>query len=42
VAYYVSDDLKLDISAGTGLSEQAIDNYVALGISFRLAAFTNR
>jgi len=40
LAYYVSDDLKLDISAGTGLSEAAIDNYIALGISFRLAAFT--
>lgn len=42
VAYYVSDDLKLDISAGTGLSEGAIDNYIALGISFRIAAFTKR
>lgn len=42
IAYYVSDDVKLDISAGLGLSDQAIDNYVAVGLSFRFAAFTKR
>jgi hypothetical protein len=41
-AYYVNDNIKLDVSAGAGLSEQAIDNYVALGLSFRFAAFTKR
>jgi len=40
IAYYVSDDIKVDLSAGSGLSEQAIDNYVAVGLSFRFAAFT--
>lgn len=42
LAYYVNDDVKLDISAGFGLSEQAIENYVALGLSFRFSAFTKR
>lgn len=41
-AYYVNDNIKLDVSAGAGLSEQAIDNYAALGLSFRFAAFTKR
>jgi hypothetical protein len=42
VAYYVNDDIKLDVSAGVGFSEQAIDNYIAVGLSFRVAAFTKR
>lgn len=42
IAYYVNDHLKLDLSAGVGLSEQALDNYIALGLSFRFAAFTKR
>jgi len=36
IAYYVSDDLKLDLSAGKGLSRYAFDNYIAIGFSFRL------
>lgn len=42
IAYYVNDDIKLDISGGLGISESAIDNYVAVGVSFRFAAFTKR
>jgi hypothetical protein len=38
----VNDDIKLDVSAGVGISEQAIDNYIAVGLSFRVAAFTKR
>jgi hypothetical protein len=35
VAYYISDDLKLDISSGFGINKKAQDNYVAIGASFR-------
>lgn len=42
IAFYVSDDVKLDLSAGIGISEQSIDNYVAIGLSFRFAAFAKR
>ncbi|MEP7237071.1 MAG: transporter [Ferruginibacter sp.] len=38
IAYYVNDDLKLDISAGFGISKRAPDNYVAIGVSFRFKA----
>jgi Putative MetA-pathway of phenol degradation len=36
IAYYINDDLKLDISAGKGLSKYTFDKYVAIGLSFRL------
>ena len=35
IAYYLSDDMKLDVSGGFGLSEAAPKNYFALGFSFR-------
>jgi len=38
-AYYVTDDLKVDISSGFGISKAAPDWYVAAGISFRFKAF---
>ena len=36
IAYYLTNDLKLDISGGFGISEAAPKNYFALGISFRI------
>lgn len=35
IAYYINDNIKLDISAGVGISKEAPDNYFALGCSFR-------
>jgi hypothetical protein len=35
IAYYFSDDTKIDFSGGFGLSKTAVDNYVAIGFSFR-------
>jgi hypothetical protein len=35
LAYYVSNNVKFDISAGVGISEAAPDHYIALGFSFR-------
>jgi hypothetical protein len=35
IAYYVTDNFKLDISAGIGISENAPPNYFAVGVSFR-------
>ena len=35
IAYYFSDDTKIDFSGGYGLSENAIDWYTAIGFSFR-------
>jgi len=35
LAYYISKDLKVDISGGVGISEAAPKNYVAIGFSFR-------
>jgi len=35
IAYYVSDNFKLDISGGVGISENAPPNYFAFGVSFR-------
>ena len=35
IAYYFSDDSKIDFSGGFGLSKEAIDHYVAIGYSFR-------
>ena len=36
VAYYLSNDVKVDVSAGLGLTEAAPKNYFALGFSFRV------
>ncbi len=35
VAYYLSDDLKIDLSGSYGLTEAATDHYIAIGFSFR-------
>jgi hypothetical protein len=35
IAYYFSDNIKIDFSGGFGISEQAVDNYFAIGFSFR-------
>lgn len=35
IAYYINDNVKLDISGGGGISKAAPKNYVAAGISFR-------
>lgn len=42
IAYYVSDDIKVDVSAGFGLTAAAIRHYAALGCSFRFSALGNR
>jgi len=36
IAYYVTNDLKVDISGGFGISEASPRNYGAIGISFRM------
>jgi len=36
IAYYISKDVKIDLSAGFGISEEAPENYFALGFSFRI------
>jgi hypothetical protein len=36
LAYYISNDAKLDLSAGIGLGSSLLKNYVSLGFSFRL------
>jgi hypothetical protein len=36
VAYYISNDVKLDLSAGVGLKDNPLRNYVAVGFSFRV------
>ena len=38
VAYYINDNLKVDISAGFGISKKAPDNYLAIGAAFRFKA----
>jgi Putative MetA-pathway of phenol degradation len=35
IAYFVNNDLKLDLSGGFGISEAAPDWYIAIGASFR-------
>lgn len=35
LAYYISKDTKLDLSAGLGLGINAMNDYIALGFSFR-------
>jgi hypothetical protein len=36
-AYYINNNIKLDISAGKGLSAVSMDYYIALGASFRFS-----
>jgi hypothetical protein len=38
IAYYISNDTKLDLSAGLGLGNNPLKNYIALGFSFRFLA----
>lgn len=42
IACYFSDDTKIDLSAGFGISENAVDNYIAIGFSFRFAVKKNK
>ncbi len=35
IAYYISNDLKVDLSGGIGISEASTGNYIAVGFSFR-------
>jgi hypothetical protein len=35
IAYYISNDLKVDLSSGFGISKEAPDWYIAIGASFR-------
>lgn len=41
VAYNLSDNCKLDLSLGKGISKGAIDKYIALGFSFRVKTKNN-
>ena len=36
IAYYISDDVKMDVSSGFGISKASPKNYFAFGISFRI------
>jgi Putative MetA-pathway of phenol degradation len=36
IAYYITNNTKIDISAGAGISKASPKNYVALGFSFRI------
>jgi hypothetical protein len=36
IAYFVSDNVKLDMSAGIGLSSSSIKNFISAGFSFRI------
>lgn len=36
IAYYINDNIKVDVSSGFGISESAPKNYIALGVSFRI------
>jgi len=36
IAYFISNDAKLDLSAGWGLGSNSMNNYIALGFSFRV------
>jgi len=38
IAYYVNDNLKIDASAGVGLSTYAPDHYYGIGVSWRFKA----
>lgn len=36
IAYFISNNAKIDFSAGTGITDSAPDNYFAIGFSFRI------
>jgi hypothetical protein len=36
IGYYLTNDVKLDVSGGFGISRTSPRNYFALGISFRV------
>jgi len=36
IAYYISSNVKVDLSSGVGISKESPKNYVALGFSFRV------
>ncbi|HUR65616.1 MAG TPA: transporter [Chitinophagaceae bacterium] len=40
IAYYISNDVKIDISGGVGISKAAPKNYLAIGGSFRFNSKT--
>jgi hypothetical protein len=42
IAYYFSDDTKIDFSGGYGISENAIDWYAAIGFSIRLSTIKKK
>jgi Putative MetA-pathway of phenol degradation len=39
LAFYINDNLKIDASAGLGLSKRAYDHFYAVGVSFRFRTF---
>ena len=41
IAYYINNDLKVDASAGFGISKEAPDNYFSVGASFRFKTTRN-
>ena len=41
IAYYFTDDIKIDFSGGKGLNGESITNYVAIGLSFRFKMLKN-
>lgn len=42
IAYYMNDNIKVDASAGIGISKAAPDNYVSVGFSFRFKTIKNK
>jgi hypothetical protein len=36
IAYYISKDVKIDVSSGCGISKASPKNYLAVGVSFRV------
>lgn len=36
LAYLISENAKVDVSSGFGISKNAVDHYVAIGFSFRI------
>ena len=42
IAYYISDNVKIDVSSGFGVSKASPKNYLALGFSFRINTKQNQ
>jgi hypothetical protein len=42
IAYYFSDNTKIDFSGGFGISEHAVENYFAIGFSFRFNTLSKK